>query len=127
MNITIALQNNLGLSYFQEIFHVKTVFVSGVRYWEALHLCTNSCILAHCMLNKKIFVRDIELFFFSVYRIAHGTILKNFGPTQCINSLRIAKRHYMTLKLYIHPYTVLCVARVLKHYNDSYITTHQYS
>ena len=56
------------------------------------------------MLNKEIFVRDIEFFFFSVYRTAHRTILKNFGPTQCINSLRIAKRHYMTLKLYIHPY-----------------------
>ena len=76
LNITIALQNNWGLSYFQEIFHVKTVYVSGVRHWETLHLCTNSCILAHCMLNKKIFVRDIELFFFSVYRIAHRTILK---------------------------------------------------
>ena len=60
--ITIALQNNL--SYFQEIFHVKTVYVSGVRYWETLDLCTDSCILAHCMLNKKIFVRDMELFIF---------------------------------------------------------------
>ena len=64
MNITIALQNNSGLSYFQKIFHVKTVYVSGVRYWETLHLCTNSCILAHCILNKKIFVRDIVLIFF---------------------------------------------------------------
>ena len=39
-------------------------FISGVRYWETLHLCTNSCILALCMLNKKIFIRDIELFIF---------------------------------------------------------------
>ena len=63
LNITIALQNNSGLSYFQEIFHGKTVYGSGVRYWETLHLRTNSCILAHCMLNENIFVRDIELFF----------------------------------------------------------------
>ena len=92
LNISIALQNNSGLSYYQEILHVKTVYVSGVRYLETLHLCTNSCILAHCMLNKKIFVKDIE-FFFSVYRIAHRAILKKFGPTQYINSLRISKRH----------------------------------
>ena len=62
--IAIRLQNNSGLNYFQEIFYVKTVYVSGVRYWETLYLCTNSCILAHCMLNKKIFVSDIELFIF---------------------------------------------------------------
>ena len=43
---------------------VKTVFVSGVRYWETVHLCTNSCILTHCMLNIKIFVRVIKLFTF---------------------------------------------------------------
>ena len=55
--------------------------------------------------NKKIFVRDIKLFFFSVYRIAHRTIIKKIGPTQYINSLRIAKRHKMTLKLYIHPHS----------------------
>ena len=43
---------------------IKQSYVSGDRYWETLHLCTNSCILAHCMLNEKIYVRDIELFIF---------------------------------------------------------------
>ena len=73
LHITIALQNNSGLSYFQEILDVKSVNVSGVRYWETLHLCTNSCILAHCMLNKKYSLQILNYLFFSVYRIAHRT------------------------------------------------------
>ena len=62
--ITITLQKKLGVNLFPRVLHVKTVSVSGVRYWETLHLCTNSCILAHYMLNKKKFARDIELFIF---------------------------------------------------------------
>ena len=58
--ITIALQNNTGVSYLQGMFHVKTVYVSGVSYLDILYVFINLCILAHCMLNKKIFVRDIE-------------------------------------------------------------------
>ena len=59
------------------------------------------------MLNKNIFVRDIELCFFSFYRIAHMTIFKKIGPSQYIISLRITKSHQMTLKLYIYPVTCL--------------------
>ena len=56
---------------------------------------------------KKYSSETLNYFLFSAYRIAHRTILNKFGPTQCINSLRIAKRHQMTLKLYIHPGTIL--------------------
>ena len=72
------------------MFHVKTVYVSGVRYWETLHLCTNSCILAHCLLKRKYSLEILNYVFLSVHRIAHRT---TFGPTQFINSFRIAKRH----------------------------------
>ena len=80
VNNNIALQSNSGggggrgcVNYFQALFYVKTVYVSGVRYWETLHLCTSSCILAHCMLNRNFFVRLLNYLFFSVYHIAHRT------------------------------------------------------
>ena len=41
---------------------------------------------------KKYSSEILNDFFFSVYRIVHRKIFKKFGPTQCINSPRIAKR-----------------------------------
>ena len=44
------------VSYFQGLFHVKTVDVPGFMHWKTLHLS----ILDDCIFNKKISVSDNE-------------------------------------------------------------------